>query len=103
MVPRICMIFLGLGILSMVAGCAVDPAPYSISPYEGYRQHETSQGHQYGGGIDYERKMDEEERQYRRQRSAQERERSGGSSSGSRSRHASGIRDGSGELCRVCR
>jgi len=34
---------------------------------------ETSQGHSDGQGIDYERQMDEQEQQYRRQRNLQER------------------------------
>jgi hypothetical protein len=74
MVPRTVLIILGLGILTTVTGCAVDssPSPFAMTPSRAYTHDTTYQGQPYGGGIDYEKKMDEEEQHYRRQRSAQE-------------------------------
>ena len=45
-----------------------------MAPPRGYTHDATYQGQPYGGGIDYEKKMDKAEQQYRRQRRAQERE-----------------------------
>ena len=79
MVTRLGLICLCLGILSTVNGCYVDPSPSDNLPYYGAAYYgvdmhpETSQGHSDGRGIDYERQMDEQEQQYRRQRSLQER------------------------------
>ncbi len=67
MMTRILWIFLCLGLLSTGTGCYVDP-PHNNRPYyERNRQPETYQP------SPYERKMDEEERQYRIQRGEQER------------------------------
>jgi hypothetical protein len=74
MVSRLRVIFLGLGILSTVMGCAVAPPavaplPYGHPPYPtGTRRLDIYQP------SPYEQKMDEEELEYRRQRGAQERE-----------------------------
>jgi len=79
MIARILVISLCLGILNTVIGCAVapptvpsptvGPLPYAHLPYAtGNRRPDISQP------SPYEQKMDEEERQYRRQRDAQERE-----------------------------
>ena len=65
MVTRSVLILPGLGILPTITGCAVDPSPYSTLPYGIYSQHGAYQGHQPGGGIDYEQKMDEEEQQHK--------------------------------------
>jgi len=74
MVTRLGLIFLCLGILNTVNGCYVDPSPSKNLPYYGVDRHpETYQGHSDGRGIDYERQMDEQEQQYRRQRRLQER------------------------------
>ena len=79
MVTRLGFICLCLGILSTVNGCYADPSPsdnlpYYGAAYSGVDMHpETSQGHSDGQGIDYERRMDEQEQQYRRQRRLQER------------------------------
>ena len=74
MVTRLGLICLCLGILSTVNGCYVDPSPSKNLPYYGVDMHpETSQGHSDGQGRDYERQMDEQEQQYRRQRRLQER------------------------------
>jgi hypothetical protein len=74
MMPRTVLIILGLGILTTVTGCAVDasPSPSAMTPARVYTHDVTYQGQPYGGGINYEKKMDEEEQHYRRQRSAQE-------------------------------
>ncbi len=72
MIPRTVLIILGLGILTTVTGCAVDASPSAMTPSKVYTHDAIYQGQPYGGGIDYETKMDEEEQQYRRQRSAQE-------------------------------
>ena len=74
MVPRTVLIILGLGILTTVTGCAVDSSlsPSAMTPSRVYTYDATYQGQSYGRGIDYEKKMDEEEQHYRRQRSAQE-------------------------------
>ena len=72
MIPRTVLIILGLGILTTVTGCAVDSSPSAMTPSKVYTHDAIYQGQPYGGGIDYETKMDEEEQQYRRQRSAQE-------------------------------
>ena len=78
MVTRLGLICLCLGILSTVNGCYVDPSPSDNLPSYGVAYNrvdmypETSQGHSDGQGIDYERQMDEQEPQYRRQRSLQE-------------------------------
>jgi hypothetical protein len=72
MIPRPVLIILGLGILTTVTGCAVDSSPSALTPPRAYTHDATYQGQPYGGGIDYEKKMDEEEQHYRRQRSAQE-------------------------------
>ena len=72
MIPRMVLIILGLGILTTVTGCAVDSSSSAMTPSKVYAHDAISQGQPYGGGIDYEKKMDEEEQQYRRQRSAQE-------------------------------
>jgi hypothetical protein len=74
MVTRIGLIFLCLGILSTVNGGYADPSSYKNLPSYGVDMPpETSQGHSSGRGIDYERQMDEQEQQYRSQRSLQER------------------------------
>ena len=74
MVTRRGVLCLCLGILSTVTGCYVDPSPSNYFPYSGMDMYpETSQGHSDGQGIDYERQMDEQEQQYRRQRRLQER------------------------------
>ena len=74
MVPRTVLSILGLGILTTVTGYAVDSShsPSALTPSMVYTHDATYQGQPYGGGIDYEKKMDEEEQHYRRQRSAQE-------------------------------
>jgi hypothetical protein len=72
MIPRTVLIILGLGILTTVTGCAVDASPSAMTPSKVDTHDTISQGQPYGGGIDYEKKLDEEEQQYRRQRSAQE-------------------------------
>ena len=73
MVTRRGVLCLCLGILSMVTGCYVDPPPSHYFPYAGVDMYpETSPGHSDGQGIDYERQMDEQKQQYRRQRSPQE-------------------------------
>ena len=74
MVIRRVLLCLWLGILSTVTGCYVDPSPSDHFPYSSVDMdpktyHEPSDG----PGIDYERQMDEQEQQYRRQRSLQER------------------------------
>ena len=73
MIPRTVLIILGLGILTTVTGCAVDASPSAMTPSKVYTHDAIYQGQPYGGGIDYETKMDEEEQQYRIQRSEQER------------------------------
>jgi hypothetical protein len=74
MVPRTVLIILGLGILLTITGCAVDssPSPSAMTPPRVYTHDATYQGQPYVRGIDYEKKMDEEEQQDCRQRSAQE-------------------------------
>ncbi len=76
MVPRTVLIIVGLGILTTVTGCAVapSPSPSALTPPRVYTHDATSQGQSYRGGSHYEKKMDEEEREYRSKRSAQERE-----------------------------
>ena len=67
MMTRILWIFLCLGLLSTGTGCYI-AAPHDNRPYyERNRQPETYQP------SPYEHKMDEEEQQYRIQRSEQER------------------------------
>jgi hypothetical protein len=57
------------------APSVVAPLPYVPPPYAtGTRGSDTYQPSPYEGSIDYERKMDEEERDYRQWRSAQEQE-----------------------------
>lgn len=74
MVSHLMVIFLCLGILSILTGCAVDPYPYrSFASYAVIPQHGTYQGPPHQSSINYERRMDEEELAYRRHRSAQER------------------------------
>jgi hypothetical protein len=73
MVTRRGLLCLCLGIVSTVTGCYADPPPPHYFPYSGVDVYpETSRGHSDGQGIDYERQMDEQEQQYRRQRSLQE-------------------------------
>ena len=74
MVLRTVLIILGLGILTTVTGCAVDasPSPAALTSSRVSIYDATYQGQPYGGGIDYEKKIDEEEQHYRRQRDAQE-------------------------------
>jgi hypothetical protein len=72
MVPRTALIILGLGILMTITGCAVDSSPSALTPPRVYTHDATYQGQPYEGGINYKKKMDEEEQQYCRQRSAQE-------------------------------
>ena len=73
MVIRRGVLCLCLGILSMVAGCYGDPPPSRYFPYSSVDMYPgISQGRSDGQGIDYERQMDEQEQQYRRQRSLQE-------------------------------
>jgi hypothetical protein len=71
MVIRIILIFLCLGILSTVSGCYVDPSP---SPYGNLVPYWVAGPHEASQGPDYEREIDKEVEQYRRRRSAQERE-----------------------------
>jgi hypothetical protein len=74
MVTRRGLLCLCLGIVSTVTGCYADPPPPHYFPYSGVDVYpETSQEPSDGQGIDYERQMDEQEQQYRRQRSLQER------------------------------
>jgi hypothetical protein len=70
----ILLTLLCLGILSALPGCVGDLYLSEISPIVVYGPHKIYSGYQGGGAIDYERKMDEEEQQYRRQRAVQERE-----------------------------
>jgi hypothetical protein len=73
MMTRRGLLCLCLGILSTVTGCYVDPSPSNYFPYSGVDMYpKTYQGHSDGQGVDYERQMDEQEQQYRRQRSLQE-------------------------------
>ena len=73
MVTRRSLLCLCLGILSTVTGCYVAPSRSDNLPYSGVDMSpRTYQGHSDGQGIDYERQMDEQEQQYRRQRSLQE-------------------------------
>ena len=74
MVPRPVWFILGLGILTTITGCVVSPARYETPPPGIYGHYGAYQGAPYEPRIDYEKKMDEEERTYRQQRSAQERE-----------------------------
>ena len=74
MVRRPVWIFLGLGMLTMLTGCAVDPVRHETSPPGVYSHYGAYSEAPYAPGIDYEKKMDEEERAYRQQRNAQERE-----------------------------
>ena len=67
MMTRILWLFLCLGLLSTGTGCYVDPPHANRLYYERNRQPETYQP------SPYEHKMDEEEQQYRIQRSEQER------------------------------
>jgi hypothetical protein len=70
MVMHILLILLSLGILSTVNGCYFDPSPYDNRPSYGESRAGTYQGQPYREG----RSMNDEERQYWRQRRAQERE-----------------------------
>ena len=74
MVIRRVWLCLWLGILSTVTGCYVDPSPSDHFPYSGVDMHPpgTYQEPSGGHGVDYERQMDEQEQQYRRQRRLQE-------------------------------
>ena len=74
MAARIMVIFLCLLFLSMLTGWAVGPSRDDTLPYEIGGHGGAYQGPPYEQGIDYEKKMDEEELAYCRQRSAQERE-----------------------------
>jgi hypothetical protein len=114
MIARLRLLCLGLGILSIIVGCAATPppmaplrttlapaAPSAIAPpvpppvevppvdippvvlppppihppySAGGRTSDIYQPSPYEGSVDYERKIDEEERDYRRRRSAQEQE-----------------------------
>lgn len=67
---HILLILLSLGILSTVNGCYFDPSPYDNRPSYGEYGAGTYQGQPYREG----RSMHDEERQYWRQRRAQERE-----------------------------
>ena len=67
MMTRILLIFLSLGILSTVNGCYFDPSPYDSQ--SSYRDSGPYQGRPYREG----RGMTDEERQYRKERRAQER------------------------------
>jgi hypothetical protein len=73
-VPRLILIFLCLWLLSTVTRWAVDPSPSpsAMTPSRMYTHNTTYPGQLYEHGIDYEKKIDEEEQQYRNQRSAQE-------------------------------
>jgi hypothetical protein len=73
-VPRFVGIFLRLWLLSTVTGCAVGPSRYETPSYGMYGHYGEYQGSPYEPGIDYEKKMNKEEREYRSQRNAQERE-----------------------------
>ena len=68
MVTRIFLILLSLGILSTVNGCYFDPSPYHNRPSYGESGMGPYQGQPYREGSG----MNDEERQYRRQRRAQE-------------------------------
>ena len=73
MVTRRGLLCLCLGILSTVTGCYVARSRPDNLPYSGVDMYpRTYQGHSDGPGIDYERLMDQQEQQYRRQRSLQE-------------------------------
>jgi hypothetical protein len=63
MMLRQVVIILGVRILTTVTGCAVSPSQYETPPYGMYGYYGAYQGQSYGGGIDYEQKMDEEERE----------------------------------------
>jgi hypothetical protein len=78
MLIRLIVFFLAVGILSTVPGCAgaPSPSPDGKRPSCGVTSlYEIPPGPQDERGIDYERKLDAEEQQYRRQRSIQEQER----------------------------
>ena len=72
MVPRLILILLCLWLLSMVPGCASDPSPSVMTPLRVYTHDATYPGQPYEHEINYEKKIDAEEQQYRNQRRAQE-------------------------------